>query len=509
MAAKKVLIFIVAYNAESTIQSVLTRIPLELLQSFDYEILIVDDESHDRTFELASEFKKTHPQYKLTVLFNPLNQGYGGNQKVGYEYAIQNGFDAVALLHGDGQYAPEMLGTLIEPILAGEADAVFGSRMMQPRNALKGGMPFYKFVGNRILTKIQNRLLHSNLSEFHSGYRVYSVPALASIPFRYNTNNFHFDTEIIIQFMLKKLRIKEIAIPTYYGDEICRVNGIAYAFNVVKSTILSRLQQMEILYRRNFDVFPREDRYRLKLGYVSSDTMAMDHIPPNARVLDLGCRKGLWGSELKRSKNCYISGVDSIEPPGGHALDAFRKTDLNSERLLVPTDDFDYVVLLDVLEHLDFPAQTRILNDIRELAIKKKPALILTTSNIAFLFTRLLLMMGQFNYSRRGILDYTHRHLFTFSSFKNLLIQSGYQVEKMRGIPPPYPEALGDNWFSRTMLWMHKAAVAVFPRIFAYQIFVVARPTSTVPQLLNNALVTSRKKSQRLLRVEEHAEVNE
>ena len=138
MAAKKVLIFIVAYNAETTIQSVLTRIPVEVLRSFDYEILIVDDESHDRTFELANAFKQAHPEYKLTVLFNPLNQGYGGNQKIGYEYAIQNGFDAVALLHGDGQYAPEMLGTLIEPILAGEADAVFGSRMMQPRNALKG-----------------------------------------------------------------------------------------------------------------------------------------------------------------------------------------------------------------------------------------------------------------------------------------------------------------------------------------------------------------------------------
>src|SRR5262249_42179872 len=163
------------------------------------------------------------------------------------------------------------------------------------------------------------------------------------------------------QFMLKKLRIKEIAIPTYYGDEICRVNGIAYAINVVKSTILSRLQQMEILYRRNFDVFPREDRYRLKLGYVSSDTMAMDHVPPTTRVHDLGCRRGLWGSELKRTKNCYVCGVDAIEPPDGHTLDAFRKTDLNNERLLVPTDDFDCVVLLDVLEHLDFPAQTRLL----------------------------------------------------------------------------------------------------------------------------------------------------
>ena len=118
-------------------------------------------------------------------------------------------------------------------------------------------------------------------------------------------------------------------------------------------------------------------------------------------------------------------------------------------------------------------------------------------------------MLGQFNYGRRGILDYTHRHLFTFSSFKNLLVQSGYQIEKVRGIPPPYPEAFGDNWFSRTLLRFHRVAVAILPRIFAYQIFVIARPTPTVPQLLNNALVTSRKKSQRMERVEVHAGVDD
>ena len=113
--------------------------------------------------------------FKITVLYNPVNQGYGGNQKIGYHYAIERGFDFVALLHGDGQYAPEFLPALIEPLLKGEADAVFGSRMMNKRDALKGGMPLYKFVGNRILTSIQNRVLGANLTEFHSGYRVYSV----------------------------------------------------------------------------------------------------------------------------------------------------------------------------------------------------------------------------------------------------------------------------------------------------------------------------------------------
>jgi glycosyltransferase involved in cell wall biosynthesis len=124
------------------------------------------------------------------VLYNPVNQGYGGNQKIGYHYAIENGFDFVALLHGDGQYAPEMLGALTEPLRQGEADAVFGSRMLVRGDALKGGMPLYKFLGNRILTSVQNRLLGTKLSEFHSGYRVYRVSAIKALPFDRNSNVF-------------------------------------------------------------------------------------------------------------------------------------------------------------------------------------------------------------------------------------------------------------------------------------------------------------------------------
>ncbi len=173
--APRVLIFVVAYNAERTIQSVLQRIP-ESLSQYHTEILIIDDSSKDQTFQQAREMAYT--RFPLTVLFNPVNQGYGGNQKIGFHYAIEKGFDVVALVHGDGQYAPERLPDLLLPLLSGEADAVFGSRMTERGDALRGGMPLYKYVGNKILTTIQNSLLHSNLSEFHSGYRLYSVEAL-------------------------------------------------------------------------------------------------------------------------------------------------------------------------------------------------------------------------------------------------------------------------------------------------------------------------------------------
>src|SRR5262249_29375218 len=198
---RRVLIFVVAYNAERTIQQVVGRIPASLSQ-YDAEVLIIDDCSNDETFAKAHELRLNgNTRFPVTVLFNPVNQGYGGNQKIGFHYAIHNGFDFVALIHGHGQYAPECLTDLLLPLVRGEADAVLGSRMMERGAALKGGMPLYKYVGNKILTCIQNRVLRSSLTEFHSGYRLYSVAALASLPFDRNTNDFHFDTEILIQYL--------------------------------------------------------------------------------------------------------------------------------------------------------------------------------------------------------------------------------------------------------------------------------------------------------------------
>ena len=180
-AGNRLLVFIVAYEAEATLKDVLDRVPRSVFDDFDVEILIVDDASEDRTFEMGYQYASAHPELPLTVLRNDYNQGYGGNQKIGYAYASANNYDYVALIHGDGQYAPEELGNLLQPLLDDEADAVFGSRMMQKGRALQGGMPVYKYAGNRILTKIQNTLLRRDLSEYHSGYRVYRVSALEEI----------------------------------------------------------------------------------------------------------------------------------------------------------------------------------------------------------------------------------------------------------------------------------------------------------------------------------------
>lgn len=236
MRKPKIGILVVAYNAESTLHSVLHRIPAELKPKIE-EIFVFDDASQDKTHEVGLEIQKTFEGTKLSIFKNPENLMYGGNQKKGYQYAIERGLDIVVLLHGDGQYAPEVMQALLDPLEKGQADLVMGSRMLIPGAARKGNMPLYKFVGNKILTWIENHLIGTRLSEFHSGYRAYSVHALRKIPLEKLTWNWHFDTQIILELLKHGMRIAEVPIPTYYGDEICRVNGLLYAFNCVRSTL--------------------------------------------------------------------------------------------------------------------------------------------------------------------------------------------------------------------------------------------------------------------------------
>jgi glycosyltransferase involved in cell wall biosynthesis len=485
---KRVLIFIVAYHAETTIADVLRRIPASLGERYDVDVLIIDDSSRDQTFAKSHEISKQDGiPFSVRVLFNPVNQGYGGNQKIGYRYAIERGYDYVALLHGDGQYAPECLPDLLGAFDHGRPAAVFGSRMLTKSGALNGGMPLYKFVGNKILTWTQNKLLRSQLSEFHSGYRIYSTEALSSVPFERNSNDFHFDTEIIIQLMFfAKREIRELPIPTYYGDEICRVNGISYAMNVVVATLKARLQDVGIFYDRRYDCAPvMLEHYTPKFEYPSTHSYALSLVPPNSRVLDLGCAGGYMAAALMKMKGCYATGVDAF-PLEGVRLDRFYLRDLNEGLEGLPMADQDVILMLDVIEHLASPE--RFLDQLHE-ALAKKPGtpVIISTANIGFIIPRLMLLLGQFNYGKRGILDVTHTRLFTFSSFKRCLEQCGFDVVEMRAVPGPFPLALGDNSISRLLLSINKLLIKVSRGMFGYQIFAQIKPRPTVAYLLEAA----------------------
>jgi len=492
----RLLVFIVAYNAEKTIEQVLTRIPVSLQDEYDIEVLVIDDASRDRTFERGELMRRANTlPFPLHVLFNPVNQGYGGNQKIGFHYAIERGFDFVALVHGDGQYAPERLPELLLPLKLREADAVFGSRMLTQGGALDGGMPLYKFVGNKILTWLQNRLLRTRLSEFHSGYRVYSVAALKRIPFDLNTNVFHFDTEIIIQLVIAGQRIREVPIPTYYGDEICHVDGLRYAWDVVVATAKARMQDLSLFYDRKYDCAIADAgnaQYASKFSFASTHSFVRDIVPAGASVLDLGCAGGYLSAELAR-KGAAVTAVDMFPLAPGIRLEHFVQHDLNKP-LPLDASGFDHVLALDVIEHLQSPEQ--FVTSLRT-ALERNPKVkvIATTGNVGFIVQRIMLLLGQFNYGKRGILDLTHTRLFTLGSFRRLFLQAGFDILEMRGVPAPFPHALGEGVVSRTLLNLNRVLISVLPAMFSFQILLVARPRPTLPALLQDALDHSSERS--------------
>ena len=490
MSRPRLLILIVAYNAERNIGAVLARVPRRLAEEYDVEVLVLDDASQDRTFEKSREVQKDGSiPFALHVLFNPVNQGYGGNQKIGYHFAIERGFDFVALVHGDGQYAPECLPDLVRPLRTGEADAVFGSRMLERAAARAGGMPLYKYLGNRVLSRFQNRILGASLSEFHSGYRIYSVAALKKIPFALNTNDFHFDTEIIVQLMLAGLRIKELPIPTYYGDEICHVNGLAYAAHVVKSVLVARSQRIGLFYDRRFDceaAAAENSRYQPKLDFLSPHTAALEAVPRGARVLDLGCAGGYVGARLRQERGCRVTGVDRLPLGPGVELDAFVRHDLNDGVPAVDFREYDHILLLDVIEHLSSPES--FVDQLRTaLTLSPSTTLLVSTANIGFFINRLMLLIGQFNYGRRGILDLTHTRLFTFASFRRLFEQGGFRVREVRGIPGPFAVVFGNGALGRAVMSVNRALIRIARGLFSYQMFFVVEPLPSLDYLLQRA----------------------
>jgi SAM-dependent methyltransferase len=201
-----------AYEATRTIPEVAAEIPVDAAD----RALLVDDASHDATAEVALA-------HGFDVIRHPENRGYGGSQKTGYARALLDGADIVVMVHADNQYAPGLVPEMVAPILAGEADMVIGSRLLRDR-AIAGGMPRWKWVGNRLLTGIENRAFGVRLSEYHTGYRAFSSDLLRSIPFLRNSDDFVFDQEIFAQVLARDARVVEVPIPTRYFREASSVD---------------------------------------------------------------------------------------------------------------------------------------------------------------------------------------------------------------------------------------------------------------------------------------------
>ncbi|MCB0192740.1 MAG: glycosyltransferase family 2 protein [Anaerolineae bacterium] len=207
-----VVVIMPAYNAAKTLEVTYASIPKDCVD----KIILTDDVSKDETVEIAQKLG-------LKTIIHVQNRGYGGNQKTSYLEALKDGAEIVVMLHPDNQYDATKIPALIEPIRRGEFDMMIGSRFLG-KDTLEGGMPFYKFIGNRFLTWAENLVLGQNLSEYHSGFRAYSRRFLTTIPFLLNSDDFVFDSEVLAQATAFDFKIGEIAVPTRYFEEASSIN---------------------------------------------------------------------------------------------------------------------------------------------------------------------------------------------------------------------------------------------------------------------------------------------
>jgi glycosyltransferase involved in cell wall biosynthesis len=247
----KVIVVMPAYNAARTLRITYESIP----QGSVHEVILVDDGSTDKTLEIARELN-------LTAFVHTRNFGYGANQKTCYTEALREGADIIVMLHPDYQYDPTLLPDVVAPIKAGEADIVLGSRFLGG-NTLTGGMPWWKHLGNKFLTKLENMTLGLDLAEYHTGYRAYSRKVLEQIPFLLNSDKFVFDQEILVQAAHMGFRITEIPVPTKYFPEASSasfVDSVVYGVSIL--FLLSRfvIHKISPLQLRQFQTF--HSRYR-------------------------------------------------------------------------------------------------------------------------------------------------------------------------------------------------------------------------------------------------------
>jgi glycosyltransferase involved in cell wall biosynthesis len=219
-----IVVIMPAYNAAKTLEVTYASIPMDVVD----KVILTDDVSQDETVEIARKLG-------LQTIIHVQNKGYGGNQKTSYMRALKDGAEIVVMLHPDNQYDATRIPALIEPIRAGEYDMMIGSRLLGD-DTLEGGMPLYKYAGNRFLTWLENLVLGQNLSEYHSGFRAYSREVLLTIPFVLNSDDFVFDSEVLAQVTAFNFKIGEVAVPTRYFKEASSINfkrSVVYGLGTV------------------------------------------------------------------------------------------------------------------------------------------------------------------------------------------------------------------------------------------------------------------------------------
>jgi glycosyltransferase involved in cell wall biosynthesis len=241
IAGKRVLVIMPAYNAGKTLEQTYGDIPFDVVD----DVVLVDDKSEDNTVEVARQLGITN------ITEHQINKGYGGNQELCYDKALELNADIVVMLHPDYQYNPKLIPAMVSLIASGTYPVVIASRILG-KGALKGGMPFYKYISNRVLTLFQNFIMGQKLSEYHTGYRAYDAAVLREIDYSKNSDDFVFDNQFLAQILFAGNEVAEITCPARYFPEASSINAwrsLVYGLGVIKVSWLYRFQKWGISTR--------------------------------------------------------------------------------------------------------------------------------------------------------------------------------------------------------------------------------------------------------------------
>jgi SAM-dependent methyltransferase len=451
-AATAASVAIVVVAADGDLGALLERVPPEVRARTRLVIPVGGDEGLELPEGMRCPTEKLSPQ------------GYGADLKAAYALALERGAERVAVLHGHGQYPPELLPSLLAPLDNGVADAAFACRTIDMRRAIDGGMELYKYAGNRLLSRFENLLLNTRLSELHSGYRVFTADALSAVPFDRNSDLWHFDTQVITQLVAAKMRLAEVRMGSYSSEEIRTLNGLTYAAHVAGSVIEYKLHELGLRSSPRYRV---RTEYDVKQSALASHARLLDMVGPYPlRILDVGCGDGTLSRELEQ-RGHTVTAIDFEQPRV--ELNEFILANVN-EGIPVPEGrQFDLILLADVLEHVPDPADL-----LRSLSgyLDTGGRFLVSLPNVVHWSVRASVALGRFEYANRGLLDRGHLRFFTRRSALRLFRDCGLMVAERATTPTPW-ERIVRRWADTPALRALELADDLLgrasPNLFAYQ----------------------------------------
>jgi 2-polyprenyl-3-methyl-5-hydroxy-6-metoxy-1,4-benzoquinol methylase len=469
-AFPKILVVISTYKGLAELDETLRRIPVALMPLIQ-EIAVFGVLAEDPAEGIFQKFGQNSAWDKVRYCRIPRKYHYGENLKNCFDYAIEKGFDYVAVLRGDAAYDPASLPLFFQCALEMKSPAVIGDRMSGARPGKRPQGSRVRRWANRLLSLAEEFILRMGLKDFHCGFRLLSTEALARIPYSLNVGDYLFDLQLLIQLRCLGIKICAVPVPDFHDMSIRVGQAARYAWRAIKISVGYRMHQLHLIRRAVYFVDLGEN-YTLKRNRFSSHMQILNTLEPGSTVLDIGCGRSLLAEEYAR-RGITVVGVDNIpQEKVSKSIHAYVRQDLEEPLNLPYGRVFDYVILSDVIEHIN--NRDALMHTLRR-HLKTDGRLVASTGNIAIWFYRVSLLLGRFEYGPRGILDRTHVHLYTLDTFQRFFRQKGYKLLDVKFTPIPFELVVSSTGRSSLVeamtSWYHYLTLR-WPRMLAYQFIV-------------------------------------